>query len=355
MRPNDLSSGAASSSPPSSSLLLASPQDHQANPYAYSAGYESYDYAGSEYVIDNAYVGESYWQDQQPQQSHHQGQGWVQEWSAADKSNWYNQQQAPYAETNNDGTEANAYYYGGGDSGYEGWAPDAADSTSSYTHDAEGWGGENFGSYTGIPNAYYGGNGGASAGDKDGWLPAPGTAAPAGSTGSMPAVAMYHEDYGGATVFPSSTTDHHTQNASEWTGWATPQPADPNDRTATHGGIDGRISTSTPGSSGGSGGNGMSGGGTGSSSGGRRPWSVNEFGQRVCGDWVEYWDESAQAAYFYNTGTGEVSQTQSAAAFLCLIVSFEPVTILTVLKDLTRTTLPSRPCMHYHEARPFRT
>ena len=47
-----------------------------------------------------------------------------------------------------------------------------------------------------------------------------------------------------------------------------------------------------------------SGGTAGTSSG--RPWSVNEYGQRCCGDWVEYWDENAQAGYFYNTVTGEV-------------------------------------------------
>lgn len=40
-------------------------------------------------------------------------------------------------------------------------------------------------------------------------------------------------------------------------------------------------------------------------------WSVNEYGQRVSRDWVEYWDESAQATYFYNTITGEVSSTHT--------------------------------------------
>lgn len=55
---------------------------------------------------------------------------------------------------------------------------------------------------------------------------------------------------------------------------------------------------------------GESGVGTANSSG--RPWSVNEFGQRVCGDWVEFWDESAQAAYFYNTATGEVSHSNGS-------------------------------------------
>lgn len=48
----------------------------------------------------------------------------------------------------------------------------------------------------------------------------------------------------------------------------------------------------------------LSAGTAGTSSG--RQWSVNEYGQRCCGDWVEYWDENAQAGYFYNTVTGEV-------------------------------------------------
>lgn len=43
--------------------------------------------------------------------------------------------------------------------------------------------------------------------------------------------------------------------------------------------------------------------GSGGSSG---QWSINEYGQRASGDWVEYWDDSAQGAYFYNTVTGEV-------------------------------------------------
>ena len=37
-----------------------------------------------------------------------------------------------------------------------------------------------------------------------------------------------------------------------------------------------------------------------------KSWYYNEYGQRVCGDWVEYFDESAQATYFYNAATGEV-------------------------------------------------
>lgn len=39
---------------------------------------------------------------------------------------------------------------------------------------------------------------------------------------------------------------------------------------------------------------------------GGESWTYNEYGQRVWGDWVEYFDESAQATYFYNTVTGEV-------------------------------------------------
>lgn len=39
---------------------------------------------------------------------------------------------------------------------------------------------------------------------------------------------------------------------------------------------------------------------------GGESWTYNEYGQRVWRDWVEYFDESAQAAYFYNTVTGEV-------------------------------------------------
>lgn len=45
---------------------------------------------------------------------------------------------------------------------------------------------------------------------------------------------------------------------------------------------------------------------TGTSSG--PSWSVNEYDQRFNGDWVEYWDESAQAGYFYNIVTGEVTR-----------------------------------------------
>lgn len=80
--------------------------------------------------------------------------------------------------------------------------------------------------------------------------------------------------------------------ATDWGGWATPD------------GQNDAVELYTASLSSGTGGAGGTRGTTGSSSG--RPWSVNEYGQRVSGDWVEYWDESAQAAYFYNTVTGEV-------------------------------------------------
>lgn len=37
---------------------------------------------------------------------------------------------------------------------------------------------------------------------------------------------------------------------------------------------------------------------------GGESWSYNEYGQRVWGDWVEYFDESEQATYFYCHGSG---------------------------------------------------
>ncbi|CAN0261793.1 unnamed protein product, partial [Ectocarpus sp. 8 AP-2014] len=93
-------------------------------------------------------------------------------------------------------------------------------------------------------------------------------------------------------------------------GWATPTPAD-----TANGDEDSSVFLASTGgetnkdSGGGSDG---VGGAPPSGSSGSRPWSVNEYGQRVAGDWVEYWDDAAQAAYFYNTASGEASWTEPA-------------------------------------------
>ncbi|CAM9781123.1 unnamed protein product [Scytosiphon promiscuus] len=87
-------------------------------------------------------------------------------------------------------------------------------------------------------------------------------------------------------------------------GWATPEAAEIDSSTLS--GTEAAPSTTgfatTPGNGEGNTTETPPSGSGGSSS---RPWSVNEFGQRVAGDWVEYWDDAAQAAYFYNTATGE--------------------------------------------------
>ncbi|CAM9461131.1 unnamed protein product [Chrysoparadoxa australica] len=39
-------------------------------------------------------------------------------------------------------------------------------------------------------------------------------------------------------------------------------------------------------------------------------YTYNEYGQRTLGDWTEYYDESAQASYWYHNTTGEASWTE---------------------------------------------
>lgn len=237
--------------------------------YSYSTEYEGYDYPGNEHGYQD-------WQQQEQQQ-----QGWVQPWSADAYENGYYANQAPYAST------GEAY---GGAASYDGaacapseWSPDTAHNSNSSA---------------------------ADGGNQEKWA-ALSAATPQDWSGSTAETTDYY-DYDGAAAFEAATNQAIVNvgkaagDAADWEGWGTP---------GTASGTDGYASTST--SAGGGAGDTrgtdgrMSGEATSSSG---RPWSVNEYGQRVCGDWVEYWDESAQAAYFYNTATGEVRHIQCAVA-----------------------------------------
>lgn len=272
-----------------------------ADPNSYYLGHDTYDYPGSEYYgynttnsgSESAYQ-QDYWQggDQQA--------GWVQHWSPEANQQWYDQSQSP--------SQLSSADYGGAES-YDGAAvsdysyPERTPGTpvtpdqSGGTGTSEGWGGA-----TG-----YGGGGGGGEWAVTGVAETP----QEWSSGGPDSAGYYGYDAAGG----AGTMGPKIANKTWDEGWATPETAE-----ATAASASGNGEFSASGSSGG-GARGpdtaevsSAGGGNntaettasgGSSSG--RPWSMNEFGQRVSGDWVEYYDESAQAAYYYNTVSGEAS------------------------------------------------
>lgn len=252
-------------------------QSAELGPY-YQPGYDSYDYPGREYYYDQ--------------------RGWEQEggnqqasavsvlgWSPETNQQWYDPDQPPStgSEYGYDGAMsydgAAAITPSSSSDYYPVWTPETPDTADDNSNNAAGttvksWEGEGDGEWTSAAAEYYGYD---SAGSR------------------------VNQAAGGAWAGAGGV-------AGGWDeGWATPQPADTangdEDSSVFLASTGGETSKDSGGGSGGVGGAPLSG------SSGSRPWSVNEYGQRVAGDWVEYWDDAAQAAYFYNTASGEVSDT----------------------------------------------
>lgn len=259
------------------------------DPNSYYSGHETYDYPGSEYYgytptttgSDSAYQQD--WQgDQQA--------GWVQNWSPEANQQWYDPNQSPsqlssadYCGAESyDGAAASDYYYpewtpdtpvtpkwavtGVGETSQE-WSSSGPDTAGYYGYGAAG-GAESMG-----PNI-------ANMGWDEGWATPEIAEAPAASTSAPAASTSGNGDFSASSIFAGGGDG----------GGGGARGAD----TADVSSAGGNNTTETPPSGGSSG----------------RPWSVNEFGQRVAGDWVEYYDESAQAAYFYNTASGEASHAK---------------------------------------------
>lgn len=264
----------------------------EANQQWYYGGAESYDGAGH------------YEKQQGPSGGSNSDQGWGKTWSAESNQQW-----GAGGGYNGDGAVTPSDYY-------PAWTPETPDTPSDGTATGYGYG--------------YGYGGGADGGE--GWAVAAAAETPQDWSGSTPESAEYYGYDATAGGALGATTDsaavagggaHQAWSgegataATGWdTGWATPETAEAPTITA-NGSED--LSLASNGFAGGGDGGGAGGGSgmsltggdntaatppSGGSSG--RPWSVNEFGQRVSGDWVEYYDESAQAAYYYNTISGEV-------------------------------------------------
>lgn len=103
-------------------------------------------------------------------------------------------------------------------------------------------------------------------------------------------------EYQGATAYTFGDSESSGEDAPEWGAWVGLNGA------CGYGSLDGSDAGGSEAASNGTGSNTMHGADMG------QTWSFNEYGQRISGDWVEYWDESAQAAYFYNSVTGEVHE-----------------------------------------------
>lgn len=272
-----------------------------ADPNSYYSGYDTYDYPGSEYYgtsgPESAYQ-QDYWQggDQQA--------GWVQHWSPEANQQLYDQSQSPLQLSSADYGGAESYDgAAASDYSYPEWSPGTP-----VTPDQSGGAGASNGWGDGAGYDYGGGGGGewAVAGVAE--------TSQEWNSGGPDAAGYYGYDAaGGAESMGASMAKNAWDE-----GWATPETAEATTASASS---NGGFSASSGGDGSGWGARGAdtvdvsSAGGNktaettpsaGSSSG--RPWSVNEFGQRVAGDWVEYYDESAQAAYFYNTVSGEASQ-----------------------------------------------
>lgn len=209
----------------------------------------------------------------------------VQGWSAETNQQWYDPDQPPSTggEYGYDGAEsydgAAAITPSSSSDYYPAWTPETPDTADNNDNNAAGtaiksWEGEGDGEWTSAAAEYYGYDSAGSGVDQ----------AAGGAWAGVGGVAAGWDE-----------------------GWATPQPTD-----TANGAEDSSVFIASTGgesskdSGGGSGGVGEA---PPSGSSGSRPWSVNEYGQRVAGDWVEYWDDAAQAAYFYNTASGEASYT----------------------------------------------
>ncbi|CAM9378456.1 unnamed protein product, partial [Ectocarpus sp. 4 AP-2014] len=258
-------------------LWDANQQSAELDPY-YQPGYESYDYPGSEY-----YYGQRGWEQEGGNQQDSAVS--VQGWSPETNQQWYDPDQPPStgSEYGYDGAMsydgAAAITPSSSSDYYPAWTPETSDTAADNNNNAAGttvksWEGEGDGEWTSAAAEYYGYDSAGSGVDQ----------AAGGAWAGAGGVAGGWDE-----------------------GWATPQPAD-----TANGDEDSSVflaSTSGETSKDSGGGSGGVGGAPPSGSSGSRPWSVNEYGQRVAGDWVEYWDDAAQAAYFYNTASGEASDT----------------------------------------------
>lgn len=287
-------------------LWAADQQLTTADPNSNFPGYDTYDYSVSEYYGYNNDDGGCGGDGQQAEDR-------VASWSAEANQQWYAggaesydgaaYQQGPSESSKQDWAKswsADAYDDDGAAAAsgyYAAWTPETPDTAD----DGTGYG-------------YGGGGGDEGAGE---WAVAAVAETPQDWSGSTPENAGYYgyDNAGGVLATDHAAVAGGAQAWSEatatgWdTGWATPETADA--PTTANGGEETSASNAFAGGGGGGSDVSLTGGGDtaetppsgGSSS---RPWSVNEFGQRVSGDWVEYYDESAQAAYFYNTASGEV-------------------------------------------------
>lgn len=260
-----------------------------ADPNSYYSGYETYDYAGSEYYSYNTPSG-----SESAYQQHWQ----VQQWSPEAVQPWYDQSQSPSQLSLADYGGAESYDGAAASGYYPEWTPGTSDAPdqSGSTGASEGWGGA-----TGYD---YNGGGWGEGGE---WAVAGVAETPQEWSSSGPDTAGYY----GYDARGAASMGRKISSTGWDEGWATPETsvataesglfADGGDGGGGVRGTDTADASSNGGND--TAGTAPSGG---SSSG--RPWSVNEFGQRVAGDWVEYYDESAQAAYFYNTASGEASR-----------------------------------------------
>lgn len=280
-----------------------------ADPNSYYAGYETYDYPGSEYYGYNT-SGGSEGALQQDWQGDQQA-GWLQHWSPESNQQWYDQSQSPSQLSSADYGGAESYDGAAATDYYPEWTPETpvTPDQSSSTGASKGWG-----EATGY--GYSGDGGGGGGGEAGEWAVAGVAETPQEWSSSGPDTAEYGYDAAGG----GGSSGLRVGTAGWDEGWATPETAETAETSASDnkdfsasnvlngggdGGGGGVRGTSTADMSSTGGNNTAESTPSGGSS--SRPWSVNEFGQRVAGDWVEYYDESAQAAYFYNTASGEVS------------------------------------------------
>eukprot|EP00903_Cladosiphon_okamuranus_P017045 g15710.t1 len=278
------------------------------DPNSYYMGYDTYNPGGEYYGYHTTTGGGENAYQQDWQSDHQQQAGWVQSWSPDASQQWYDPSQSPSQVSSADyggaesydGAAASDYHYPEWTSG----TPVTPDQSSS-TGASNGWGDAT--SYG------YGGSGGGGGEEIGEWAVAVAAETPQEwDSSGLEAAGYYGYDAAGG----AEPTGAKVANTGWDEGWATAETAE---TTAASGlfagggnGSGGGVTGNDTADMSSVGGNSMvetppSGG---SSSG--RSWSVNEYGQRVAGDWVEYYDESAQAVYFYNTVSGEASWTEPA-------------------------------------------